>query len=127
LEGVRYFVILHYKATEREDTPFWQHCRDMAVPDTLDERIALFREGAQAFQRGDELFRVDSWVQVLLGQHVGPRQWHLLAQLLPPGQLQTVLAERRRAIVEQVGRLPTHRDLLARHCPEAVTPSVSSV
>jgi hypothetical protein len=56
LERVRDFIILHYKATERDDSPFWRRCRDMDIPDTLAQRIALFRESALAYQASDDLF-----------------------------------------------------------------------
>ena len=116
LEGIRDFVVLHYKATERGDTPFWRHCRDMPVPDTLAARIALFREGAHAFQRGEDLFRVDSWVQVLLGQRIEPEAWHRLARLLRPGQLDRVLADRAKTIAAAVARMPTHQQFIDRYC-----------
>ncbi len=32
-EDVRDFVILHYKATRRADSEFWNYCRTMEVPD----------------------------------------------------------------------------------------------
>ncbi len=32
-EWVRDFIILHFKATERTDTPFWNYCREMTVPE----------------------------------------------------------------------------------------------
>ena len=44
LERIRDFIILHYHATERADSAFWRRCRDMNVPDSLAERIALFRQ-----------------------------------------------------------------------------------
>jgi len=62
-------VILHYKLTEREDSPFWQRMRAMDVPDTLNQRFELFRSSGRFFKHNaQELFAEESWVQVLLGQ-----------------------------------------------------------
>ena len=76
IERIRDFIILHYKLTERDDSPSGTLPRRWTIPDSLAERIALFRESAQAYQAPDELFRVDSWVQVMLGQRLEPRGCH---------------------------------------------------
>ncbi|NWP61322.1 tryptophan 7-halogenase, partial [Escherichia coli] len=66
---VRDFIIAHYKVTDREDTEFWRYLKHMDVPDSLAERLALFESSARFFQHGKaELFREESWVQVLIGQ-----------------------------------------------------------
>ena len=66
---VRDFIVAHYKVTDREDTPYWAYLKHMDVPDSLAERIDLFRSSARFFTRGKaELFREESWVQVLIGQ-----------------------------------------------------------
>ena len=82
MEKTRDFIVLHYHATQRDDTPFWRHCRDMPIPDSLAQRIELFRQSAYAFQGDDELFRVDSWTQVMLGQRIMPKSYHHAARLL---------------------------------------------
>jgi tryptophan halogenase len=87
LEKIRDFIILHYKLTERTDSPFWDRCRTMDVPDSLAQRIALFRDSAQAFQAPGELFQVDSWLQVMLGQRLEPAGYHQMGRLMPPEQL----------------------------------------
>ena len=68
-EDVRDFIIAHYKVTRRSGDPFWDHVREMDVPDSLTERLELFRSSGRFFKRGaQELFAEESWVQVLLGQ-----------------------------------------------------------
>jgi tryptophan halogenase len=68
-EDVRDFIIAHYKVTRRSGDPFWDHVREMDVPDSLTERLELFRSSGRFFKHGAaELFAEESWVQVLLGQ-----------------------------------------------------------
>jgi tryptophan halogenase len=68
-EDVRDFIIAHYKVTRRTGDPFWDHVREMDVPDSLIERLELFRSSGRFFKHGAaELFAEESWVQVLLGQ-----------------------------------------------------------
>jgi tryptophan halogenase len=68
-EDVRDFIIAHYKVTRRSGDPFWDHVREMEVPDSLTERLELFRSSGRFFKHGaQELFAEESWVQVLLGQ-----------------------------------------------------------
>ncbi len=119
LERVRDFIILHYKMTERDDSAFWTRCRDMAIPDSLAHRIELFREGALAYQGADDLFRVDSWVQVLLGQRASPRGYHPIGRLMRPGQLQAALNENRQRIVASVATMPTHQHFISQYCAAA--------
>ncbi|MGK6357132.1 tryptophan halogenase family protein [Sphingomonas sp. DT-207] len=116
LEGIRDFIILHYHLTERDDSPFWQRCRTMEIPDTLAERIALFRDGAQAYQASDDLFRVDSWVQVLMGQRLRPRSFHQLARMMPADQLRGALDKLRADIGAAVARMPAHEQFLREYC-----------
>jgi tryptophan halogenase len=112
---VRDFVILHYHVTERDDTPFWRRCRTMEVPDSLAERIALFRDDAQAYQAGDDLFRVDSWLQVMLGQRLSPRGYHPAARMIPGEELRSALDHLQTHIADTVARMPTHQQFLERY------------
>lgn len=119
IENVRDFVILHYHLTERDDSPFWRYCRTMEIPDTLAERIALFGEDAHGFQRLEELFRIDSWVQVMLGQRLQPRGHHHMARLMQPAQLHKALDDLKANIARAVAKLPAHQDFLNSYCPAA--------
>ncbi len=116
LHNVRDFIILHYHLTEREDSEFWRYCRNMSVPASLAERIALFAESAHAWQGQDELFRVDSWVQVMLGQRLRPRSWHRIARQIPDAQLRDALASLKANIDKTVAGMPVHQDFLDHLC-----------
>ena len=115
-EKLRDFIVLHYHATQREDTPFWRYCKHMEIPDSLARRIELFKQGAHAFQVEGELFRVDSWVQVMLGQGIAPRHYHPSARTLSGQELEKVLSGLRGAVRETVAKLPSHQDFIDRYC-----------
>lgn len=112
LEGIRDFIILHYHLNAREGEPFWDACRALDIPESLAQRIALFRENATAFQASDELFRVDSWVQVMIGQGLQPQAHHRLGQMIGRDRLGHSLAELARGVTHSVAGLPTHQAFL---------------
>ena len=116
LEKIRDFIILHYKLTERTDSPFWDRCRTMDVPDSLAHRIELFRQSAQAFQAPGELFQVDSWLQVMLGQRLEPTGYHQMGRLMPTEQLRGALGDLSANIARAVSGLPGHQAFLERYC-----------
>ncbi|MBO9544842.1 tryptophan halogenase family protein [Caulobacter sp.] len=123
LEKIRDFIILHYKATERTDSPFWDRVRTMDIPDSLAHRIELFRESAQVYQAAGELFQTDSWLQVLLGQRIQPQTYHHMGRLMPPQQLKAALEDLKRNIAGAVTRLPQHQAFLDSYCAEPVSKS----
>lgn len=117
VEKIRDFIILHYHQTERTDSPFWDYCRTMTIPDTLAHRMELFKESAHAFQTGDEMFRLESWSHVMLGQRLQPDSYHKLVAGLGQGELSRHLQSIRETINGAVDRLPSHRDFLRQYCP----------
>ncbi len=119
MEQIRDFIILHYKANERKDAPFWVQCAAMEVPDSLEARIALFRESGRIFKDGNELFTEVGWVQVLIGQGIIPESWHPLAGLLSPEDLREFLGLQLRVNAERTAAMPRHGEFLARHCAAA--------
>lgn len=116
LEKIRDFIILHYKVTDRTDSDFWQFCRNMDVPDSLLHRIELFRTTAQAFQRDGELFRIDSWLQVMLGQGITPQSYHHFARIMNEDKLKEFLENLSCEIRGKVGVMATHDEFLRKYC-----------
>jgi tryptophan halogenase len=117
IEQVRDFVILHYHLTERDDTEFWRYLRAMEAPDTLRERIDCFAQGAHAWQSANEVFRVDSWVQVMLGQRLEPSGWNRIGALMSDGRLKQALFDLDRGIAKAVDAMPSHQGFLDGYCP----------
>jgi tryptophan halogenase len=117
LERVRDFIILHYRLTERTDSPFWRDCQAMDIPQTLADRIELFRESGIAYQGADDLFAAASWVFVMVGQRLAPKHHHHMGAMLGEQRLRAALESLRGGIARRVAGMPMHRDFLARYCP----------
>jgi len=116
---IRDFLILHYKATNRRDSPFWRQCADMAIPDSLTQKIELFRETGRVFRRNEELFAENSWVQVMMGQGIMPRSHHPIAAKLSDAEMEKLLSTLRRNVEQTVAGLPAHEAYVARYCGAA--------
>ena len=113
---VRDFIILHYHLTRRDDTPFWDHCREMDVPERLSRALQLFEETGRIVREPDDLFRPASWLMVMHGQGITPRSHSPMADALPDAQLAEFMENVRALTRQAAGSLPTHEDFLARHC-----------
>ncbi|VXC92339.1 tryptophan halogenase family protein [Sphingomonas sp. AX6] len=113
---VRDFIIAHYKVTDREDTPFWAYVKHMDIPDSLAERLDLFRSSARFFVHGKaELFREESWVQVLIGQGLDMRH-DPMVDMIPEGDIASFMHDIQDVIADCANALPSHADYIARNC-----------
>ena len=119
-EGARDFVILHYKLTQRSDTRFWSENAEMDVPDSLKARIDLFRESGVAYQGPGELFRTDSWVQVMLGQRLEPQGWHRLGAFMNEAEMNQVFDGLKQTVDHSVANMTLHDAFLKQYCPTAI-------
>jgi tryptophan halogenase len=118
-EYVRDFIVLHYYANNRRGEPFWDACRNISLPDSLQHRIELFRETAGIFCAPDDLFQLTSWLQVLWGQGVRPQATHPFVETVAPQDREGYLRDLRRLIAQAAQQLPSQADFIARHCAAA--------
>ena len=115
-ERTRDFLILHYHATERSDTPFWNDCRTMSVPSRLLEYRDLFRGSGRFYRENEELFNQFSWVQVMLGQRITPRSYHPLVDLISDADLDQFIDNIRHIVERCAQAMPPHEKFIARYC-----------
>lgn len=116
-ERIRDFIILHYKATTRADTPFWDYCRTMELPETLQRKIDLWMANGRIFREDEELFSEESWIQVFLGQGMIPRGYDPLVQIKSDVQIAQFLGNIQSVIGKCVDVMPSHADYVAKTCP----------
>lgn len=116
MESVRDFIILHYKQTNRSDSDFWNACRTMDIPDSLAHRIEIFKNNGYVWSDDTNLFRIASWVQVMMGQGLEPREYHGAGKLMTTEALQQSLSEISNSIDKTVQQLPTHQAFIERYC-----------
>jgi len=111
-EDVRDFVILHYKATQRDDTPFWCYVRAMDVPESLARRIELWRLHGRVFRENAELFTLPSWVAVMLGQNLWPERYDPIVDTLDPDKVAGAMERMRDGYRAAAARLPSQEAFL---------------
>ena len=115
-EQVRDFIILHYHLTERDDTPFWDRCRTMDVPDSLKEKYRLFEGYGRIFRENDELFNDTSWMAVMVGQGLKARGYDPVADVLTLDETRARLEEIRRVMRTSADYMPLQTEFIRNNC-----------
>ena len=120
VELIRDFIILHYKATARADTPYWDYVRTMEIPESLGRKIDLFAGRGRLFQSDYDLFAEPSWIAVLIGQGIVPRQYDALVDALPEDALVQRLKRMSALIGQTAQAMPDHQAFISRYCDAGV-------
>jgi tryptophan 7-halogenase len=111
---IRDFLVLHYKATERNDSPFWDYCRTLEPPPGLADKLDMFRSSGRVFREHNELFTETSWLSVMVGQGVEAGGYHPAADLLPREEALERLQNIRSAIHQTALAMPAQSDFLVQ-------------
>ena len=112
---VRDFLLLHYTQT-RLDGPFWEHCRNIPLTDSLAEKIDLFRSHGRILREDTELFPAQSWLYVMIGQGIRPRRYEPTVDTLEEAAISANLADIQNVIRRCVEAMPMHQAFIDRNC-----------
>ena len=112
---IRDFLVLHYKATERDDSPFWDYCRNIDPPAGVAYKIDMFRRNGRIFREHEELFTETSWLALLVGQGIEAAGYHPAADLLSDDETLERLAHIREVIARTAHVMPTQDEFFRSH------------
>jgi tryptophan 7-halogenase len=121
-ERVRDFIILHYYASERTDTAYWERCRRIELPDTLAERMEIYRRTGRIFQKRHEMFVELSWFFVMHGMGLRPQSYDPLVDASDWQEVMRVMQGMRKKVAADAAAAPTH-DSFFPATPEAAAPA----
>jgi tryptophan halogenase len=113
---VRNLLIAHYKETQRDDTPFWNYCRNMSIPEDLTHRIELFRHRGHVSFKSSELFNEPSWLSVLIGQGVIPQSYDPRVDGVSEAEIGQRLEQIKTIIRQSAESMPGHASTIANNC-----------
>jgi tryptophan halogenase len=109
---VRDVIILHYKATQRDDSEFWKYCANMPIPASLQHKIDLFKAvGRMSFDSG-ELFVRANWLAVMVGQNIIPETFDPILADIASADITRSLTSMSNAMEKAVGKMPNHADFI---------------
>ncbi len=115
-ERIRDFLVLHYATNERDDTEFWRHCQQIQHPDSLKEKLEVYRSYGRIQREDNELFPVQSWAYVYTGQNILPRGYDPMADSVDPARMAAKLNDIRSVVQTCAETMPTHQAFIDQHC-----------
>jgi tryptophan halogenase len=120
-DRVRDFIVLHYKATTRDDSELWRYCAAMPIPEALEYKMNLFRRSGRVAFSDSDLFVESNWLSVMIGQDIWPQRFDPIANVLPVPEALEQLERLRNSIRQTAQAMPAHADYIATHCRAAPT------
>ncbi|MDY7098092.1 MAG: tryptophan halogenase family protein [Pseudomonadota bacterium] len=115
-ERVRDFLVFHYTATRRDDTPFWRHCQSIELPEGLQGRIDQFQRSGRIYSEPNDVFGIASWLAVMHGQVIRPAASNPLIAKVPLERIDSIIRQIGTAIDNAANEMPTHREFIDENC-----------
>jgi len=116
---VRDFLLLHYTHTERQGA-FWEHCRNIPLTDSLQEKLDLFRSHGRILREDTELFPAQSWLYVMIGQAIRPRSYEPTVDTIDEAAILANLTDIGAVVKKCVDAMPLHQEFIDKHCAAPV-------
>jgi len=80
----------------------------------LQQKLLLI-PSQQLFLDDGDIFRVDSWTQVLMGQGMTPSQYHRVADEMSEQSLKQFIEGLKQQLDNHVAKLPSHEAFLTQY------------
>ncbi|KGK00160.1 tryptophan halogenase family protein [Thalassotalea sp. ND16A] len=113
-DSIRDFIVLHYCVSKRNDSAFWKMWQHTAIPDSLQNKLALFKSQGRLMRNDLDLFASDSWYAVLEGMGVTPNSYDPTVDASNFKLIQKILTESETALRNNVQQLMTHDEYITR-------------
>jgi tryptophan halogenase len=112
-ERIRDFIILHYCTSRRDDSPFWQQRVQAAVPDSVAQRVAMYRATGRIMQQRSELFSDLDWFWIFEAAGIVPRDYDPLVDTVDFEQVKRLMLALSQKVATDVAAAPTHDSFFA--------------
>lgn len=111
-ERIRDFIVLHY-VISRRDEPFWKERAALTLPDSLAQRIDMYRATGRILQHRPELFGDLDWFWIFEGAGVTPRDYDPLVDTTDFEQVKRLMLAISQKVSADVAAAPSHDSFFA--------------
>jgi flavin-dependent dehydrogenase len=115
IDGVRDFLVLHYCTTERNDTEFWRATKEATIPDSLSERLKLWKKrmpNARSINPSFHGFESYSYSVMLMGLNYLPENSLPALDHMDPTNAQRAFRALREKTNRLISQLPSQLEYL---------------
>lgn len=112
--NIRDFIIAHYCISQRSDSEFWRCWQHLELPQSLQEKLALFNSYGRLKHNPSDLFANDSWYAVLAGMGQTPSAPDPLVWRSNQSMIERALADSYRALQQSASEKLSHSEYLRR-------------
>jgi tryptophan 7-halogenase len=116
-ERVRDFLILHYHLNTREDGEIWRYCRNMSIPDSLQQKMEMFKRRGYIDTYRYGLFAPPSWISVFIGQGLIQQSCDPYVNNLSREVIDHKLRYLSDLVKRKVSMMSEHASFIADYCP----------
>lgn len=88
----------------------------MKIPDTLQQRLDVYKDNAGLYRHDNELFGPTSWFAVIHGQGILPDRYHPNVNMMPQGELDKRMSDIRRVWSKCLETMPSHQSFIDQNC-----------